>query len=321
VAVYTPLDAADVEGVLHALAGDGGGALERFEPIAQGIENTNYRVWAGGRCYVLTVFEGGQEERAAAVLRLTGVLARRGVPCPAPLEPAGGGGPLVRVRGKPAALVPFVPGEVLWSPSEAHLEGLGEAVARLHRAGEDLDFPFPGPHEAAQLVPLAEGLAGVLEARDPETAQLLRAEASHQVSVPEGSLPFGVIHADLFRDNVLFVPGETRVAALLDFQMTGRGPWLYDLAVLLLDAGWGESGVVGDRARAVLRGYRAVRPVIGEEYLLLPDLLRRAALRFLCLRLERFVVRARPMTAGGAKDPAEYAEKLRLLRRATNEDE
>jgi homoserine kinase type II len=311
VAVYTSLDARDVEDLLVAL---GAGPLERFEAISQGIENTNYQVRAGGESFVLTVFEEGQVERLEATLRLAGTLARRGVPCPAPRE--GMAGPLAWVRGKPAALVPFVSGEVVWSLSDAHLEALGAAVARLHRAGEDLDFPFSGPHRAAELVPLVERLAAAVVSRDPARAELLRAEARYQAGVPDGGLPGGVIHADLFRDNILFRSGDAQVAGLIDFQMAAQGPWLYDLAVILLDAGWDGSGVVGDRARALLRGYRAVRPVTGEEYRLLPDFLRRAALRFFCLRLERFVVRVRPMAAGGAKDPEEYAEKLRLLRRA-----
>ena len=110
-AVYTPLEPRDVERFLAAMEG---GRLERLEPIAQGIENTNYRVWAGGRCFVLTVFEQEAAERAAAALGLAGDLARRGVPCPAPRE--GPGGPVGWVQGKPAALVPFVPGEVVWEP-------------------------------------------------------------------------------------------------------------------------------------------------------------------------------------------------------------
>jgi len=310
VAVYTTLGAEDVQGLLSAL---GGGKLERFEPIAQGIENTNYRVWAGGQSYVLTVFEGGEDERTKAALGLAGVLSGRGVPCPAPRE--GTAGPLGRVLGKPAALIPFVLGEVIWEPSEEQLEALGAAVAGLHLAGRDLEFPFPGPHQASELVPLAERLADSVAARFPATADLLRSEARYQARLPDVDLPAGIIHADLFRDNILFDPGGVRVTAFIDFQMAGHGPWLYDLAVILLDAGWATGGVVGDRARALLRGYRTARPVTGEEFQLLPDFLRRAALRFLCLRLERFVVQVRPMAAGGAKDPGEYEEKLRLLRR------
>ncbi len=309
-AVYTRLEEAEVQPLLDAR---GLGALEALEPIAQGIENTNYRVRAGGRAFVLTVFEREGEERVSAVLALAGELARRGVRCPAPV--AGPDGPLGRVRDKPAALVPFVEGRVVWDPGEAELEALGSALAELHLAGRGLALAGGGPHRAADLVPLARRLAGRVRDGDPGLADLLEAEAALQVQVPEASLPSGLLHGDLFLDNVLFDPNRPAVRALIDFQMAGTGPWVYDLAVVLLDAGWGGGGVDGDRARALLRGYRAVRPVEGAEYAALPEYLRRAALRFLCLRLERFVVDARPMAAGGRKDPAEYAEKLRRLRR------
>jgi homoserine kinase type II len=309
-AVYTRIEEAEVHPLLAAF---GLGALEGLEPIPQGIENTSYRVRAGGRAFVLTVFERERAERVAAVLRLTAALARRGVPCPAPVE--GPSGPLAWVRGKPAALFPFVEGRVLPLPSEAHLESLGAALARLHLAGRELPFAGgEGPHRARVLSPLARRLAGHVGAADPELARLLEEEAAHQEGVSEEGLPSGLLHADLFLDNVLFAPDRPAVAALLDFQMAGTGPWLYDLAVVLLDAGWGGEGVHGDRARAFLRGYRALRPVEGEEYRRFRDYLRRAALRFLCLRVERFVVDARPMIAGGGKDPAECAEKLRVLR-------
>jgi len=310
VAVYTRLEEAETQALLDSW---GLGALEALEPIAQGIENTNYRVRAGGRSFVLTVFEREGPERVSAVLALTAELARRGVRCPPPV--AGPAGPLGRVQGKPAALVPFVEGRVVWAPGEAHLEALGEALAELHLAGRDFVLEGGGPHRAADLVPLARRLAGRIRAGDPGLAGLLEAEAAHQVGVPEAALPSGLLHGDLFLDNVLFDPVRPAVRALIDFQMAGIGPWVYDLAVVLLDAGWDGEGVDGDRARALLRGYRAVRPVEGVEYGVLPDYLRRAGLRFLCLRLERFVVDARPMAAGGRKDPAEYAEKLRTLRR------
>lgn len=311
-AVYTRLEEAEVQTLLD---GCGAGVLEGLEPIAQGIENTNYRVRAGGRTFVLTVFEREGPERVGAVLRLTAALARLQVPCPPPLE--GTSGPLAWVRGKPAALTPFVEGQVLQLPSEAHLEALGAALARLHLAGRELAFTGgEGPHRAHVLAPLARRLAGRVRKADPELAALLEEEAFHQERVPEAALPSGLLHADLFLDNVLFDPGRPAVAALLDFQMAGTGPWLYDLAVVLLDAGWAEKGVEGDRARALLRGYRALRPLEGEEYRWFSDYLRRAALRFLCLRLERFVVDVRPMVEGRGKDPAECAEKLRALRRA-----
>ncbi|GAB4258712.1 MAG: homoserine kinase [Deferrisomatales bacterium] len=309
-AVYTPVEWQEAE---RFLQGYGVGPLEGLEPIAQGIENTNFKVRAGGRAYVLTVFEREPAASVEQTLRLTLELARRGVPCPRPLT-ASGGIAVGAVRGKPAALVEFVEGEVVWAPGEDHLEALGRALARLHLAGEDLAFARTGPHLASVLVPLARRLAGCLGGEQAPVADLLREEAAYQEAVPDRGLPGGVVHGDLFLDNVLFAPGRPRVRALLDFYLAGSGPWLYDLAVVLLDAGWGGRAVVGDRARALLRGYRALRPVTGEEYAWLPAYLRRAALRFLCLRVERAYVAPDPMAAGRPKDPAEYADKLRALR-------
>ncbi|MFU8858041.1 MAG: homoserine kinase [Deferrisomatales bacterium] len=310
-AVYTRLEAAEVQALLDAC---GGGPLEGLEPIPEGIENTTYRVRAGGRRFVLTVFEREGPERVAAVLGATAALSRRGVPCPAPLD--GPAGPLLWVRDKPAALSPFVEGRFVVAPTEAELEALGAALARFHLAGRDLVLAGgEGPHRAAVLAPLARRLAGRVRGGDPDLADLLEQEAAHQERVPEEGLPWGLLHADLFLDNVLFAPDRLGVAALLDFQMLGTGPWLYDLAVVLLDAGWKGRAVDGDLARALLRGYRALRPVEGQEYVACRDYLRRAALRFLCLRLERFVVDATPMVAGSGKDPAECAGKLRSLRR------
>lgn len=313
--VYTPLDAAEVQAFLDPY---GLGRLEALEPIPAGIENTNYRVTAGGAAYVLTVFEREAPADAETALRLTAALAARGTPCPAPVP--GPGGPLSSLKGKPAALVPFVEGETVWSLTEGQLEAVGRALARLHRAGAGIAFRRDGPHLSRVLAPLARSQAAALVDRRPdaaewaELAELLRREAAHQEGVPEAGLPSGVIHSDLFRDNILFEAGGEEVRALLDFYLWGWGPWVYDVAVVLLDACWGEGGVDGDRARALLRGYRSVRPLEGDEYACLPDYLRRAALRFLCLRIERAYLAPSPLTAGRAKDPRELAERLRALR-------
>lgn len=308
--VYTRLSREDTAAFV---AGYGLDPPESMEPIAQGIENTNYRVGTSNGAWVLTVFEREPAESAEETLRLTAELAARDVPCPRPLR--GPDGYVGRIAGKPAALVPFVAGEIVWSPSEAHMEEIGRVLAGLHRAGRDLPFDRAGPHLARVLVPWARSQADRLDPDRPDLAALLREEADLQEGVDEGELPGGVIHADLFLDNLLFDPQRPKVRAMLDFYLAGRGPWLYDLAVVLLDAGWGGRGIVGDRARALLRGYRGVRPLEPAEYRLVPQFLRRAALRFLCLRIERSLLDSRVMAAGAAKDPEEYAAKLRELRR------
>ncbi|MBI5014545.1 MAG: homoserine kinase [Deltaproteobacteria bacterium] len=312
--VYTSLDAAEVTAFL---AGYGLGRVSALEPIREGIENTNYRVTAGTpeRRYVLTVFERDAPEVVAETLRLTAELSARGVPCPGPLAARGTGALLSTLRGKPASLVPFVDGEAVMAPGNEHLEALGRALAELHLAGADLPFDRGGAHRADTLCPLAERLAERVRSAEPALAELMAAEAAVQAEVPETGLPGGVIHADLFLDNVLFDGGSPpRVKALLDFHLAGRGPWLFDLAVVLDDAGWGGGGVRGERARAFLGSYRAVRPLEPAEFSLLPAYLRRVALRFLCLRVERFLLGGPQLVAGHGKDPREYARRLEILR-------
>ncbi len=293
------------------LDGYGLGPVEAVEPIPQGIENTNYRVRAGGRDWVVTLYEDVDPVAVAADLALTRALADRGVPVPAPVERPDG--PVGRLEGRPASVVPFVPGEVRLEPDEAGLEALGAAVARFHLAARDVPAPGSAAHQGAVLVARARELAGLVRVDDPALARLLESEADHQAGVPEAGLPGGVVHGDLFLDNVLFSPSRPEVVALLDFHMAGPGPWLFDVAVALVDGAWTGDGIDGDRARAFLRGYRAVRALCRDEYRLLPDYLRRACLRFLCLRLERFQVGSRILRAGAAKDPAEFAERLRRL--------
>ncbi len=308
-AVYTRLEPPEVAGFVAAF---GGGAMSAFEAIPQGIENTNYRVDAAGGRFVLTVFERETAAEVRETLELAGALADRGAPCPRPCR--GPHGVLGTLGGKPAALVPFVEGEIVWAPDAAHLESLGRALGRFHRAGEGVTFRRDGPHRARVLAPLARSIGARLADTDPGLAALLVEEAAWQEGVPEAELPAGVVHADLFRDNVLFEPGGTAVRAFLDLQLAGTGPWLYDLAVVLLDAGWGARGVVEERARAVLAGYRAERPLAEQEVALLPAYLRRAALRFWCLRLQRFRLDPWPMAAGAVKDPGEVEARLRVLR-------
>ena len=309
-AVYTALGAGEVAELLR---GFGVAPLHRFSPIAEGIENTNFRVCAGDSEYVLTVFERDSADRVAAVLRVAGTLAERGVPVPPALRTRDGA-LVAEHRGRPVSLVAFVSGESADAPEEGRLEALGRCLAGLHRCGEDLALPGDA-HRPEVLLPGAEALASRLSGEHPELAALIADECHWQGSrEPGADLPGGLIHADLFRDNVLFAPGTDRVIALLDFHLAGAGPWLFDLAVVLLDWCWGEQGVDGRRARAVLRGYRSVRSPTGAEHALLPVLLRRAALRYLCLRCERFLVPGEKRVVGVRKDPGEFAARLEFLR-------
>ncbi|GAB4260456.1 homoserine kinase [Deferrisoma sp.] len=305
-AVYTPVSPEEAEAFLRAR---GLGALERMEPIGQGIENTNYRVRAGGRWYVLTLLERESPGRARETAELARALAAGGVPCPAPVGDVG------VVCGRPAVVVPWVEGEMDRRPGPGRLEALGRCLGRLHRVGRGVPVSRGGPQAAAELVPLARRLAREIEAGRPGVAALLRDEAGYQERVDETAAPWGLVHADLFLDNVLFAPGAAEVRAVLDLHMAGRGPLPYDLAVTLLDAAWAGKGLDPARAEPFLRGYGAEAPEPPPRDL--GPWLRRAALRFLCLRIERAWLPGRAMVEGAPKDPGEFVAKLEALRGET----
>jgi homoserine kinase type II len=319
VAVFTPLEPAELENFLRSY---GVGPVQAVEPLVGGIENTSYLVTAPGQRCVVTLYEQDSPEDVAAFLDLAAELSRRGVPCPRPLR--GPRGYLGEIRGKPAAAAPFVEGESVFSPNALHMVALGRALATLHLAALDLDLPKGGAHLTDVLCPLARRLAEEVREREPRLAELLESEAAFQEGLPESELPAGLIHADLFLDNVLFqgTEGAPEVSALLDFELAARGPLLFDLAVVLTDAAWIGGGISGERARAFLSAYRSLRPLQALEFEFLPGYLRRAVLRFLCLRLERSAELSqggRRMAVGEEKSPAELARKLRTLRRGPGE--
>ncbi|WP_025322568.1 homoserine kinase [Deferrisoma camini] len=307
-AVYTEVSAEEAG---RFLAARGIGPLEALEPIGQGIENTNYRVRAGGRGYVLTLLERETLDRARETMALARELARRGVPCPEPVE--GPEGLVGTLAGRPAVVVPWVEGEMDLRPRPERLEALGRCLGRLHRQGQGLGVSRQGPQVAAELAELARAVAAALEPARPEVAALLRDEAAFQEGVPEDAVPWGLVHGDLFLDNVLFEPGGPEVRAVLDLHMAGRGPLPYDPAVTILDAAWAEQGPDPDRVWALLRGYNGEAPAALDPAALGPWL-RRAALRFLCLRIERAWLPGRAMVAGTPKDPVEFQRKLEALR-------
>lgn len=317
VGVYTQLDRAEIAEFLRDY--DVGELLAQH-PVGPGIENTTYLLETSleGRStrYVLTVFERDPLPRVQEVAALVSELARRGVPSAPPIPAAATGRAVGRLRDKPATLVRFVDGRVVEKPAIRHLEALGRAVANLHLSAGELQVSAPGAQLAEILCPLARDLAGQIRARQPTLAELLLREADDQEALPQADLPSGLVHADLFLDNVIFDgdDGRPEVRALLDFQLVGRGPWLFDLAVVLLDAAWVGRSIGGDLTRAFLGAYRALRPLQADEVPNLLPYVRRAALRFLCLRIQRFILSDAALASGRGKNPWDLASRLEILR-------
>ena len=256
--------------------------------IASGIENSNFFLTTERGEYVLTIFENLGFDQLPFYLNLMRHLALRGIPVPAPV--ANDKGELVvALQGKPAAIVSKLEGSSQMDPQPVHCAAVGAMLARMHVAGRD--FPMQQPNLRG-LDWWNETTPAVLPFLDDANTHLLRAEMHFQEAfhgcAPYAALPRGPVHADLFRNNVMFV-GE-RLTGFFDFYFAGCDTWLFDVAVTVND--WCidlATGVIDvARARAMLDAYHAERPFTHAEHVAWQPMLRAAALRFWLSRLYDF---------------------------------
>ena len=310
-AVYTEVSFAEAGALMARL---GLGELTALTGIRSGIENTNYFADTTGGRYVLTVFERLTPAQLPFYLGLMQHLAARGLPVPGPkADPFGV--ILHTVQGKPAAVVDRLRGEHHLAPDAADCERLGAMLARMHLAAADL--PLHQPHLRG-LAWWAETAPQIAPHLGPAEAALLDGELAYQQQLAASpafeALPRGPIHADLFRDNVMFERGPTgaEISGLFDFYFAGVDTWLFDIAVCLND--WCTDLATGrldaDRAQALVAAYHRERPLHGTELRLMPALLRAAALRFWISRLWDLHL-PRDAALLQAHDPAHFERVLR----------
>lgn len=314
-AVYTEVPFEEAAALLHTL---GLGILTDLQGIKGGIENTNYFVTSerdGATLQnVLTVFERLNFEQLPFYLHLMKHLAGQGIPVP---DPAANprGEILHHVQGKPAAVVNKLRGKSELRPSVAHCSAVGEMLARMHLAGRDFSLSQPN---LRGLPWWNETVPVVLPFLSPSQAELIRAELALQnhvaASPAYAALPRGPIHADLFRDNVMFEADE--LTGFFDFYFAGCDSFLFDIAVCLNDWCVQHSSDTNDgqhdaaRAQALLAAYQAVRPLTAAERSLLVPMLRAGALRFWSSRLWDFHL-PREAAMLQAHDPAHFERVLR----------
>ena len=281
------------------------GTLIDLRGIAAGIENTNYFVDTTAGRYVLTLFEKLTAADLPFYLGLMAHLAGRGIPSARPL-PDRSGNLLGELNSKPAALVTFLPGKDVERPGEAHCAAVGTVLARIHLAGESYPSRMDNPRGLAWWQEVTPQLLRFLSADD---ASLLRQEVEFQTTHRHGDLPRGAIHADLFRDNVLFE--GMRIAGVIDFYFACTDALLYDVAICVNDWCLRSDGSLDEtRAGALLDAYRATRPLTSHEPEAWPVMLRAAALRFWLSRLYDFHL-PRPGELTHAKDPAHFRRILK----------
>ena len=281
------------------------GTLLELKGIASGITNTNYFVTTTSGRYVLTLFEEHTAEELPYFLDLMTHLAERGVPCPHPVK-RNDGVQLDELNGKPAALVSCLAGRDIETPNEIHCAEVGRVLANMHIAGESFSGKSHDTRDSVWRQTTADKVFGLLNADDQG---MLSQVMQRQASLNLDKLPQGVIHADLFRDNVLF-DGE-KIGGLIDFYYACRGAFLYDLAIAVND--WcvsADGSLDKPRVMAMLKAYHAVRALTAEESAVWTDMLPIAALRFWLSRLkDKHFPHAGELTH--AKDPQHFQKILK----------
>ena len=312
-AVYT--EVSDEE-LIAFVAGYGIGDVKSCKGIAEGVENSNYLLTTDQGSFILTLYEKRvHADDLPFFLGLMAHLADKGILCPTPLSD-GQGKSLNTLCGRPAAIISFLDGMWPRRISSDHCAGLGEAMAHLHLAGADFKIRRPNALSVSSWRPLLKASGDRVDDIMPGLAALLESEldeleAHWPVAAAQGgSLPSGVIHADLFPDNVFFQGGK--LSGLIDFYFACNDMFAYDLAICL--NAWcfePDNSFNVTKAKRMLTAYGKVRELSNEELAALPLLARGSAMRFLLTRLYDWLnTPADAMVT--RKDPLEYLEKLRF---------
>lgn len=322
-AVYTEVPGPEARRLLQSLSL---GELLDLRGIEGGIENTNYFLTTSTGEWVLTLFERLSHAQLPFYLHLMQHLAEAGIPVPLPQAKRRGApvGPgeddiLHTVLGKPAAVVNRLPGHSVLAPGPRHCEQVGAMLARAHLAARS----YPRHQDNLRGLPWWNQTVPVVVPHVTQAqAELLQIELALQNRVAQGAdcaaLPRGPVHADLFRDNVMFdgPPEAPSLTGFFDWYFAGVDSWLFDLCVVLndwaLDSQAGQ--VLEDNHQALLAAYQSVRPLQPAEQRLLPAMLRAAALRFWLSRLWDYHL-PRDASLLTPRDPTQF-ETVVLLRSA-----
>ena len=310
-AVYTEVTDDDVAAFLQQYDL---GEVVSMKGIAEGVENSNFLLSTTTGTYILTLYEKRvKRDDLPFFLGLMEHLAERGIRCPTPIHGRDGQA-LRELCGRPAAIVTFLQG--MWPKriTVDHCRKLGRAIAQMHEAGRDFALHRPNDLSVGGWRPLLDACDGRADEVEPGLAEELRNELDVLEQAWPRDLPEGVIHADLFPDNVFFHKGE--VSGFIDFYFACNDQLAYDLAVCLNAWCFEPSNEFNaTKARALLQSYQEVRRFSQAELQAIPTLARGAAMRFLLTRLFDWL--NHPEGAYVApKDPREYLRKLRFHREA-----
>lgn len=306
-AVYTQVDD---ENLQRFLKDYDVGTLQSLKGIAEGVENSNYLMQTNKARYILTLYEKRVNEADLPFfLGLMQHLAAKGIPCPTPIA-RNDGALYAQLEGRPAAIISFLEGMAVNRPQPEHCRMLGGALAGLHMATADFAIRRENNLSLSGWKALYARFSSQADNILPGLSAIIEGELEALSANWPSELPQGVIHADLFPDNVFFLSGE--VSGIIDYYFACNDLLAYDLAICL-NAWCFEQDFSFNitKAQALLRGYNAVRPLSAEEMAALPLLARGSALRFLLTRAYDWI-----NTPEGAlvrpKNPNDYLKRLKF---------
>jgi homoserine kinase type II len=307
-AVYTKISQNDLEELLSNY--EIGKPLS-YTAIEAGIQNSNYFIDTDKARYVLTIYENRINlDDLPFFLNLTEHLATHGVPCPLPIANKTGE-KISTIQGKPCAIISFVKGTEVKNINISHVSELGKNLAKMHLAGQD--FPMQRVNEMG--MDHWQDMLNNVKNRADEIENGISAEISEQLELLQKNWPKnlakGIIHGDVFPDNVLFADNGS-IAGIIDFYFACTDILIYDLAVCLNSWCFDDNKIFNqEKANMLISSYNKVRPISKDEMDALPILATGAAMRFLLSRMYGWQNRVEGAVVF-TKDPLEYLQKLRF---------
>lgn len=292
------------------------GKLLSFKGIAEGVENTNYLVYTETGTYILTLYEKRVDvEDLPFFLNLMEFLASKGMACPTPVRDKSNN-MLNMLAGRPAAMITFLEGLWIRRPNVEHCSALGTVLAKFHHLGQKYQAKRSNTLSIEHWRPLYEKVHGQTDAIAPDLGRFIEKELEFLEHNWPVDLPNGIIHADLFPDNVFFI--EHKISGLIDFYFSCNDMLCYDLAICM-NAWCFEPDISFNitKASALLTSYNKVRSITQNELDTLPILARGAAIRFLLTRVYDWLHTAENAFVA-RKDPQEYIRKLRFHQDVTH---
>ena len=321
-AVYTPLTHDEI--AAHLTYYDIG-ELVRFSGITDGVSNTNFLIVTTKDRYILTLFEKRTDPKDLPYfISVMEHLAAGGIKCPLPIK-AKQGDAIVEIKGHPAIIISFLEGSGVRRISNAHMGPLGETLARMHTVIEDFEQSRPNTLSLPEWKAMAQQVMPRADEIGPDLGDIISSEIDFLTQHWPQSLPSGVIHADLFPDNIFYqnIGAEVKLTGVIDFYFACNDFFMYDLAITM--NAWcfersnhHEFNIT--RTSKLLQGYNRVRPISDAELAALPILARGAAMRFLLTRCYDWL-NPEPGAQVTPKKPDEYLHKLQFHQRVKSSGE